>query len=180
MLCGFPLLGFPGGSAGKEPSCNVGDLGSIPGLGISPGEGKGYPLQYFGLENSMDCTVHAVTKSRTRLSDFHFTSLLLGDSVTNSNKKEMILSFIFLIYCVNFHFCSGRHLSKQVYVNLSKAEFSEVSASQQKGMGYTKIRTFPEFLFVKYPSLLRLKPNKEGDSPIIDMGLKHTVRIQNK
>ena len=47
-------LCFPCGSAGKESACNVGDLGSIPGLGISPGEGKGYPLQYSGLENSMD------------------------------------------------------------------------------------------------------------------------------
>ena len=66
------FLGFPGGSAGEEPTCSVGDLGSIPGLGRSPGEGKGYPLQYSGLENSMDCTVHGVTKSRTRLSDFPF------------------------------------------------------------------------------------------------------------
>ena len=49
------LWGFPGGSAGKESTCNVGDLGSIPGLGRSPGEGKGYPLQYSGLENSVDC-----------------------------------------------------------------------------------------------------------------------------
>ena len=56
-------------SAGKESACNVGDLGSIPGLGRSPGEGKGYPLQY-GLENSMDCIVQGVVKSRTRLSDF--------------------------------------------------------------------------------------------------------------
>ena len=48
-------LGFPGGSAGKESACNVGDLGLIPGLGRSPGEGKGYPLQFSGLENSMDC-----------------------------------------------------------------------------------------------------------------------------
>ena len=47
-------LGFPGGSAGKEPTCNAEDLGSIPGLGRSPGEGKGYPLQHSGLENSMD------------------------------------------------------------------------------------------------------------------------------
>ena len=47
-------LGFPCGSAGKESACNVEDLGSIPGLGRSPGEGKGYPLQYSGLENSMD------------------------------------------------------------------------------------------------------------------------------
>ena len=49
-------------------------LGSIPGLGRSPGEGKGYPLQYSGLENSMDCIVHGVAKSWTRLSDFHFQS----------------------------------------------------------------------------------------------------------
>ena len=47
--------GFPGGSAGEESTCNAGDLGSIPGLGRSPGEGKGYPFQYSGLENSMDC-----------------------------------------------------------------------------------------------------------------------------
>ena len=48
------FLGFPCGSAGKESACNAGDLGSIPGLGRSPGEGKGYPLQYSGLKNSMD------------------------------------------------------------------------------------------------------------------------------
>ena len=50
-------MGFPGGSAGKESTCSAGDLGSIPGLGRSPGEGKGYPLQYSGPENSMDCLV---------------------------------------------------------------------------------------------------------------------------
>ena len=65
-------LGFPCGSAGKESTCNAGDLGSIPGLGRSPGEGNGYPLQYSGLENSMDCIVHGVAKSGTRQSDFHF------------------------------------------------------------------------------------------------------------
>ena len=48
------MRGFPGGSNGKESACNVGDLGSIPGLGRSPGEGSSYPLQYSGLENSMD------------------------------------------------------------------------------------------------------------------------------
>ena len=52
------FLGFPCDSAGKEPTCNVGDMGSVPGLGRSPGEGKDYPLQYSGLENSMDCIVH--------------------------------------------------------------------------------------------------------------------------
>ena len=66
------FLGFLCGSAGKESACNVGDLGLIPGSGRSPGEGKGYPLQYSGLENSMD-TVHGVAKSRTRLSDFDFS-----------------------------------------------------------------------------------------------------------
>ena len=66
------IWGFPGGSASKESACNVGDLGSIPGLGRSPGEGKGYPLQYFGLENSMDCTVYGVIKSQIQLSNFHF------------------------------------------------------------------------------------------------------------
>ena len=64
--------GFPSSSVSKESTCNAGDLGSISGLGRSPGEGKGYPLQYSGLENSMDCVVHGVTKSWTRLSDFHF------------------------------------------------------------------------------------------------------------
>ena len=68
--------GFPGGSDGKACACNAGDLGLIPVLGRSPGKGNGYPLQYSGLENSMDrgarqATVHGVTKSWTRLSDFH-------------------------------------------------------------------------------------------------------------
>ena len=63
----------------KESACNAGDLGLIPGLGGSPGEGKGYPLQYSGLENSMDCIIHWVKKSQTRLSDFHFLSLAIKD-----------------------------------------------------------------------------------------------------
>ena len=66
---------FSGGSDGKISACGAGDLGLIPGSGRSPGEGKGYPLQYSGLENSMDCIVHGVAKSRTRLSDFHFSLL---------------------------------------------------------------------------------------------------------
>ena len=67
------FLGFPCGSAGKESSCNAGDLSSIPGLERSTGEGKGYPLQYSGLENSMDSVVHGVAKSWTCLNGFHFT-----------------------------------------------------------------------------------------------------------
>ena len=65
--------GFPYGSAGKESACNVGHLGLIPGLGRSPGEGKDYPLQYSGLETSMDYIVHGVAKSWRQLSDSHFT-----------------------------------------------------------------------------------------------------------
>ena len=64
------LLGFPDGSVGKESTCNIGDPGSIPGLGRSPGEGKGYPLQYSDLENPMGSIVPGVTKSWTRLSSF--------------------------------------------------------------------------------------------------------------
>ena len=59
----MPAEGFPCGSAGKESTCSAGDLGLIPGLGRSPGEGKGYPLQYSG---------HGVAKNQTRLSNFHF------------------------------------------------------------------------------------------------------------
>ena len=58
-------MGFPCGSAGKESTCNVGDLGLIPELEISPGERKGYPFQYSSLEITMDCIVHRVTKSQT-------------------------------------------------------------------------------------------------------------------
>ena len=68
--------GFPCGSADKESTRNVGDLGSFPRLGRSPGEGNSHPLQYSGLENSMDYIVHGVAKSRTQWSDFHFTGSL--------------------------------------------------------------------------------------------------------
>ena len=63
---------FPGGSAGKESTCNVEDLNSIPGLGRSPEEGNSYPFQYSGLENSVDCIVNGIAKSRTQLSNFYF------------------------------------------------------------------------------------------------------------
>ena len=73
---------LPDGSDGKEPACNVGDLGSVPGLGRSPGEGHGNPLQYFCLENPMDggswrATLHVVTERWTQLSTAqqHSTSI---------------------------------------------------------------------------------------------------------
>ena len=71
----FLWQGFPGGSDDKESACNARDLGSIPGLGRSPGEGNSYPLQYSGLENSMDCIVHGVAKSQTQLNDFHYLAV---------------------------------------------------------------------------------------------------------
>ena len=76
-LSSIPLMGGKSGSEVKASACNAGDLGSIPGLGRSPGEGNGNPLQYSCLENPMDwgawwAAVHRVTKSRTGLSDFSY------------------------------------------------------------------------------------------------------------
>ena len=84
---GAIAFSFPCGLAGKECSCNAGDLGSIPELGRSPGEGKGYPLQYSGLENSMDCIVHEVAKSQTRLRNFHFQ---IGHSFSSKEQVSLI------------------------------------------------------------------------------------------
>ena len=79
------ILSFPCGSAGKESAYNAGDLGLNPGLGRSPGEGKGYSLQYSGLENLTDCIVHGVTKRWTRL-------LRRGGENTQMNYTKKILS----------------------------------------------------------------------------------------
>ena len=80
------MRGFPGGSDGKASAYNVGDLGSIPGSGRSPGEGNGNPLQYSCLENPMDggawwATAHGVAKSQTRLSDCTFTFFQVREDV---------------------------------------------------------------------------------------------------
>ena len=83
------LLASPGGSDGKESACNAGDLGLIPGLGRSLGRGNSYPLQYSGLENSMD---HGVAKSQTRLRDFHFTSILIPVCASSSLAFFMLYS----------------------------------------------------------------------------------------
>ena len=90
--------GFPCGSAGKESACNAGDLASIPGLGRFPGEGKGYPLQCSGLENSMDCIVHGVSKSQTQMSSFHFCRLLTSP-ICCPIKVHNILVFGILSIC---------------------------------------------------------------------------------
>ena len=77
------MLGLPWWLSWKETACNAGDLGSIPGMGRSPGEENGYPLQSSDLENSMGCIVHGVAKGWPPLSDFHFQSFPGG-----SDRKE--------------------------------------------------------------------------------------------
>ena len=85
----------PDSSVGKESTCNEGDLSLMSGLGRSPGEGKGYPLQYSGLENSMDCIGHGVAKSWTWLSTFTFTTLL------STNVCFFVFVFVFLCTPIN-------------------------------------------------------------------------------
>ena len=85
------FLVSPRGSAGKESAYSERDLGSIPRLGRSPGEGKVYPLQYSSLEKSMDCIVHGVAKSWTWLSNFHFhvkLKILHGKRTDQQNKSQ--------------------------------------------------------------------------------------------
>ena len=85
--------GLPWLLSGKESACSVGNLGSIPGLGRSPGEGNGYSFQHSGPGNSMDCIVHGVAKCPTQLSDFTFTfhpqraDFLAGKIVNNKHHK---------------------------------------------------------------------------------------------
>ena len=97
-LCSINLckVGFPGGSEDKASACNAGDPGSIPGLGRSPGEGNGNPIQYSCLENPMDrgpwrATVRGVAKSQTRLSDFtHSTHTIFAKEARIYNGKKTI------------------------------------------------------------------------------------------
>ena len=106
------FLGFPCGSAGKESVCNAGDLHLIPGLGRSPGEGKGFPLPYSGLENYMDCMVHRVVNSGH---DFHSLTHFLFFSLT--------------------HFLETRNpfpqSSHQIYLTLQQAELRYMLESDE-------------------------------------------------
>ena len=106
-----PVLScFPCGSAGKESTCNLGDLGLIPGLGRYPGEGKAYPLQYSGLENSMDCIVHGVTKSQTWLSHLHIYFTVIRVPLIFFPSVLIFWTFLLLLskyYCNMNSFLSG-------------------------------------------------------------------------
>ena len=88
------ILGFRCGSVGKESTCSVGGLGLISALERSPGEGEGYPLQYSGLENSMNCIVRGVAKSQTQLSDFHSQQ---QNVLIFKNKILTTRSFLFVL-----------------------------------------------------------------------------------
>ena len=114
----FTRLGFPGGSAGKESTCNAGDLGLIPRSGRSLRERKGYPLQYSGLENAMGHIVHRVAKSWTQLSDFHFHSVTPWTAARQASlsftfswswfkfvSTELMMLSNHLILCTPFSFC---------------------------------------------------------------------------
>ena len=91
------FLGFPCGSAHNESAHNAGDLGSIPGLGRSPGEGTGYPLQYSGLENSMYSIVHGVTESDTTL---HFRHKQ-WNFVKTQRRENMDIK---ILLCLSIHY----------------------------------------------------------------------------
>ena len=99
----FPVLCFPGGSEVKASACNLGDLGSIPGSGRSPGEGNGNPLQYSCLENPMDrgawwATVHGVTKSWTQLSDLTNFNFIWPPSAIWSQTKCCLINLESAVY----------------------------------------------------------------------------------
>ena len=94
--------GFPCVSDGKDSACKARNLSSIPGLGRSPGEGKGYPFQYSSLENSMDCIVHGVAKRQTWLSDFHF----------HFTEVYFVTLYIVHFYTCSVHFSSVQSLSR--------------------------------------------------------------------
>ena len=136
-------LGFPCGSADKESTCNVGDLGSNPGLGRSPGEGKGYPLQYSGLENSRDCIVNGAAKSWTRLSDFYppiMISTIVGKWKTCS-MDIVSFQYVFLsVFILNMSF------------KLTMTDFHEASSLGGDG-GLGGLKGFPLL------NVDRVKPN---------------------
>ena len=98
------LWGFPGSSVGKESTWNVGNAGSISGLGRSPGEGNGYPLQYSDLENSMDSIVHGVIKSWIWLRDFHFHRQPYSKMDKGVFSHDFLLEMEFEVFHTTFYF----------------------------------------------------------------------------
>ena len=106
MISMLKNYGFPGSLASKEPTCNVGDLDLIPGLGRSPGEGNGYPLQYSGLENTMDCIVHGVAKRHNWeiFTSPHVSLRIISCSPLNKWQESGHCSFSWMGMEYNFYF----------------------------------------------------------------------------
>ena len=134
VCCGFPcgLVGFPSGSAGEESACNEGNLGLTPGLGRSSGERKGYPLQYSGLENSMDCIVHGVAKSRIKLSNQHLNTWL-NLSYFKQNIKDHFISILPLSlnpfkakYCHQLLVCTATWFPPHSSQCFAKVDYTQV------------------------------------------------------
>ena len=115
--------------ADKESACNVGDLGSSPGLGRSPGEGNSYPFQHSGVKNSMDCIAYGMAKSPTQLSNFHFfTFTLLGEYEWGNHSKKLFRSI----------YQSKTYMMYDSSIQLSSTD----TCTQQYVHKYTKKKTF--------------------------------------
>ena len=144
MMYSAYILCFPGGSEVKASACNAGDLGLIPGLGRSPGEGNSNPLRYSCLENPMDggawwATVHGVAKSQTRLSDFTYSAII---SRVTMHSLDVLLSRLEPLCCS----MSGSLLLLDLHTDFSGGrsgglvlpsleEFSTVCCDPHKGFG---------------------------------------------
>ena len=135
------FLGFPYSTVGKESTCSEGDLDSIPGLERSPGEGKGYPLQYSGLENSIECMVHGVTKSWTWLSDFqnnYFARLYKDSPWCRAHESESHSSRVQLF--ATPWTIQSTEFSRQKYEVGSLSLFQGISPTQGSNPGLLSCR----------------------------------------
>ena len=172
-LCGTHIKeGFSGGSAGKESACNSGALGSIPGLGRSPGEGNGYPLRYSGLENSVDCIVYGVAKNQTWLSDFHFTSFHIKEVMQKKKKKDQnslkLLTLIKLIKAGKFWLMLSNSCGNR------KASVKEPSCSCLHSLSVMALKGPPTCLLsvclVAYQQGFLYQQNRSSCSTLVSRG----------
>ena len=146
-------MGFSGGSDGKVSACNVGDLGSIPGLERSPGEENGTPLQYSCVENSMDrgawqAIVHGVAKSQTRLSNF----------TSSDNYSDLPKSIIFFLFTSKKYMCKKlceAYMSKLVLPHL-KIKIEQVGKMIKYNVYYKYLYACNNRQNYKIPCRMRL------------------------
>ena len=140
--------GFPGGSDSKKSTCNAGDLVSIPGLGRSPGGGHGNSFQCSCLENSMDCIVHGVAKSQTRLSDLHFFSSLPSPAIdqTTVYLKQNKALFANLVKNTG----SSRRTPFKYYQNKCGLYLILRFCSQPRPSKISKVIDFSSFSFLNF------------------------------